>query len=207
MDGMFMCAIHKEKAWGSLAFCNQVVQDRQSLNWAEHFLVKQLNSNEVTIRRHWSLLPRYEVRFSSPLLFNGLNPPRRSPLQNNSTFSESYGHRTSVTAWADREHLVLFLEGRRKPQPYTNSRREPWNSQEYSEVWLLLRRPGAVAISCWLWRCYSWQVLFCGEGYVMWPVGAIKTTSPHACTHGECARKSMWCQVQFTTRIVTDVGS
>lgn len=98
MDGMFMCAIHKQWAWGSPAFFNQV-QDRQTPKWAgwlyklfktEHFLVKQLN---------------------------------------NTAFSESYGHHTSVVAWADREHLVLFLERRRKPQPYTNSRKESWNSQ------------------------------------------------------------------------------
>ncbi len=64
-----------------------------------------------------------------------------------------------------------------------------WNSQEYSEVWLLRQWPEAAVISCWLWRCYPSQVLFCGEGYVMWPVGAIKTTSPHACTLEECALK------------------
>lgn len=71
------------------------------------------------------------------------------------------------------ENIQFFFweRGRKK-----NSRSQPGNSQDFSEVWLLLLEP--VWISCWLWRHYTLQVLSCGQGEVMWPIGAFKT-SPH----------------------------
>lgn len=164
--------------------------------------MKQLNSKAITITRHRSTFPHYEVRLFLPLLFKWPNLPCRSTLssvQNNTAFSESYGHHTRVATWADREHLVPFLERRRKPQPYTNSRRKFWNSQEYSEVWLLPQQPEPVVLSCWLWRCCSWQVLFCG----VTSGGNQNNFTTCAYTWGMCTQ-SMWCQVQFTTHIVTN---
>lgn len=84
-----------------------------------------------------------------------------------------------------------------------NSCRKPWDSHDYSEAWLLL--PELVRISCWLWRRRSLQVLLCGAVEVTWPVGEIKTTSPHVCTLEECAWRV--CGVTFTTRIVACPGS
>lgn len=49
--------------------------------------------------------------------------------------------RVITPAWADREHLVLFLERGRKPQPSTNIRGESdTDSQGYSQVRLFLRQ-------------------------------------------------------------------
>lgn len=82
-----------------------------------------------------------------------------------------------------------------------------WNSQEYSEVWLLLQRPEAAVISCWLWRRYPMA------GAPLWrrlrhvtSGGNQNNLTTCVYTWGMCS-KSMWCQVQFTTRIVTDHGS
>lgn len=140
------------------------------------------------------------------LLFNRPNPLCQSSLQNNTAFSESYGHHTSVTAWADQEHLVLFLERRRKPQPYT---KQPQRVLEQPRVFWGVASPSEAR--------GSHDKLLDLETLLM--AGALWWQSLNHVTRGRnqnnlttcvytwgMCSKSMWCQVQFTTRIVTASG-
>lgn len=194
-DGMLMCAIYKQWAWGSLASCNQVVQDRQTPGeWAgwlwrcwkqNHFLAARRDSEAVTIGR--------------PSLLNRPNPACRSLLQNNMAFPRKATVTTPVSQLGRTGNIWFFsCRGGEKPQPHTSSRRESWNSQEYSEEW---RKPGWVVDSgdTTHGRCASQQATLESRDYL------VVVISPTPCT-GMCFM-SMWCPVHFTAWIVTDTGS
>lgn len=66
MAGMFMCAIHKQEAWGFLAFYNKDVQGRETPNWAAGGAAKFQSSDHQTAPIHVSSLWG-EVFLATPL--------------------------------------------------------------------------------------------------------------------------------------------
>lgn len=181
MGGVFMCVYKQHFLHNSVIKLFQLLHQTEVGGYREKINKKKSSGKAAKFQSgdHQTLVPfqasslRGEVFLATPI-WRALN--LRAILHG------ILGKATFTTpAWADREHLVLLLEWRKKPQPNTNICRGSWNSEEYSEAWLLFRntlltleRSGTAGAL--LWR---------GSGHVT--SGEIKTTSPHACTHEECA--------------------
>lgn len=132
-------------------------------------MAKELNSKAVTSRHRCQSFWDFPCPFWHNLT---LHPVSRCKRTQNS-------QKAVVTVT-----LGSFL-GVKKPN--ANICRESSKGQGFSKVWFLFRHN----------LLTLWQVLFCGEGQVVWPLKAIKTTLPHVCRHEESMLRSSDCMVSL----------
>lgn len=165
MDGMFMCAIHKQYAWGSLAFCNQVVQDRQSpkLSSVTTEVVenrtfsgeaaKFQSSDHQTAPIHASSL-RAEVFLCNSFLTGlTLHADPRCKITRRSRKAMV----TAPVSQLGRTGNIWFFSWREEESHshIQTAAESPRTAKSILRCGFSFGGPEAAVISCWLWRCYS----------------------------------------------------